>query len=55
MKFEVLRDGVPVMSTTSESCIYPYDILKKMIEAGYTFRLESKTWKPKRRAKITDQ
>ena len=44
-KFSILRNKKPMMSTDSISCIDDYLILKQMQKAGYTFRVDGKTWK----------
>ena len=46
MIFEVLRDGVVLMTTHYEECIPPPEILKSMMEAKYTFTKDGKAWKP---------
>ena len=51
MLFEVLRQGKPLMCTNSVSCIYPYDTLKTMMEAGLTFTLNGQPWRPTRKSR----
>lgn len=49
--FEIIRDNEVVMSTTSEECIYPNDILKHMKKNGYKILLDGKPYDIKTRDK----
>lgn len=42
--FEIIRGNKVVMSTTSEECIYPNDILKHMKKNGYKILLDGKPY-----------
>ena len=46
MLFQVLRNNKVMMSTNYEECIPPPDILIQMMNAGYTFKKNNKSWKP---------
>lgn len=49
-KWEVKKDGVKHMSTTTDSCFYPDDIVKGMIKAGYKIYKDGKIYTPKKSA-----
>ncbi|MDR2570544.1 MAG: hypothetical protein LBD23_09640 [Oscillospiraceae bacterium] len=38
MLFQVLRNNTVMMSTAYDECIPPHDILRQMVEAGYTLK-----------------
>jgi len=45
--FEVIGpDGKPKMGTAQKECIPPREQLDHMKNAGFTFRLNGKPWKP---------
>ena len=45
MLFEVLKSGRVFMSTTSEKCIPPPEMLRQMLSAGYELRKDGKKYK----------
>ena len=46
--FEVWQDGKPKMSTEHKSCIYPLPVLLRMKAAGCKFKMNGKTYVPKK-------
>lgn len=45
MQFEVVRNGVVVMTTSSPECIPDADTLKAMKKAGYKLLLDGKPYR----------
>ena len=46
--FEVWQDGKPKMETDHKSCIYPLPVLLRMKAAGCKFKMNGKTYVPKK-------
>lgn len=44
--FEVIYQGETKMFTHDKNCVYPKDVLLRMMEAGYTFKLNGKSYRP---------
>ena len=45
---EIRKDGVVVCECANENCLYPYEIMKDMMEHGYKFYQDGKPYKPKK-------
>ena len=45
---EIRKDGVVVCECANEGCLYPYEIMKDMMEHGYKFYQNGKIYKPKK-------
>ena len=48
MLFEIIRDGKVVMHTEHEKCVPSLEILRRMMEAGHSFKIDGKDYKPKK-------
>ena len=46
---EIRKDGVVVCECANENCLYPYEIMKDMMEHGYKFYQNGKIYKPKKK------
>lgn len=46
---EIRKDGVVVCECQNENCLYPYEIMKDMMECGYKFYQDGKLYKPKKK------
>lgn len=44
MLFEVILQGEVKMQTSDKACIPPKDLLKKMQQVGYKFKLDGKPY-----------
>lgn len=46
---DIYKDGVVICECQNESCLYPYEIIKDMMEHGYKFYQDGKLYKPKKK------
>ena len=46
---EIRKDGVVVCRCANEDCLYPYEVMKDMMEYGYKFYQDGKIYKPKKK------
>ena len=46
---EIRKDGEVICVCKDESCLYPYEIIKDMMEYGYKFYQDGKVYKPKKK------
>ena len=48
---EIHRDGEIICVCADESCLYPKEIMKDMMDYGYKFYQDGKIYKPKKKQK----
>ena len=50
-QIEIHRDGEIICVCADESCLYPKEIMKDMMDYGYKFYQDGKLYKPKKKQK----
>ena len=48
---EIRKDGVAICNCQDESCLYPPEIMKSMMQCGYKFYQDGKIYKPEKNKK----